>query len=99
MLIDASFRTGSQDYQLTEIHHLGEHTLRVDIRRDFYPQQSFARVQILSATKEWTTLATAPVDQWHDRSPGPSRLGGIPLIVRCLAMTLRERAERILTVT
>lgn len=99
MLIDTTFRTGYQDYQLTEIQHLDGHTVRVDIRRDGYPEQSWARVQILSATKEWTTLATAPVGEWYERSPGPSRLGGIPLIVRCLAMKLRERAERILAVT
>lgn len=99
MLVDTTFRTGGQDYQLTEIHHLGEYIVRVDIRRDGYPAQSFARVQILSTTKEWTTLATAPVGEWYERSPGPSHLGWIPLIVRCLAMTLRERAERILTVT
>jgi hypothetical protein len=99
MLVDTTFRTGAQDYQLTEIHHLGEHIVRVDIRRDGYPQQSFARVQILAATKQWTTLVTAPVPDWYAQTPGPRRLLGVPAPFRRLAAQLRERAERILTLT
>jgi hypothetical protein len=99
MLIDTTFRTGYQDYQLTEIHHIDGHIVRIDIRRDGYPEQSFARVQILAITKQWTTLATAPVGEWHEHTPGPSRLGGVPPIVRRLATRLRERAERILALT
>lgn len=99
MLVDTTFRIGSQDYQLTEIHHLGGHIVRVDIRRDAYPQQSWAHAQILSTTKQWTTLVTAPVPDWYERSPGPWQLREVPPLLGRLATQLRERAQRILAVT
>ena len=71
MIVDESFGTTGQGYRLTRIHHLGEHTVRVDIRYDSYAHQSHATADVLSTGQTWTTLVSDPPSNWHDAAPSP----------------------------
>lgn len=101
MRVDTSFASGRQGYQLTEIHHLGDHIVRVDIRSDAYQEQSWARVEILSQAKTWTLLATEPASTWHNQAPSPYQTAvddqGHRFCQR-LAGQLLDRARQILTI-
>jgi hypothetical protein len=71
VIVDESFGTTGQGYQLTRIHHLGEHTVRIEIRYDTYEQQSHATAAVLNAEKTWTTVVSDPPSNWHDATPSP----------------------------
>jgi hypothetical protein len=49
VIVDESFGTTGQGYRLTRVLHLGEHTVRVDIRYDSYAQHSHVIAEVLSA--------------------------------------------------
>lgn len=101
MRVDTSFASGRQDYRLTEIHHLGGHIVRIDIRRDVYQQQSWAQAEVLSQAKTWTLLAIEPASTWHDQAPSPHQTGAADQGHRyCqrLAGQLLDRARQILTI-
>ena len=72
MIVDGSFGTTGQGYQLTRIHHLGEHTVRIEIRYDTYAQQSQATAAVLGAGQTWTILLADPSSSWHDAMPAPT---------------------------
>ena len=69
--VDESFGTTGQGYHLTRIHHVGNHTLRVDIHRDSYARQSHAVAELLTPALTWTLLASEPPSGWHETSPSP----------------------------
>ncbi|HEX8629367.1 MAG TPA: hypothetical protein VF755_14470 [Catenuloplanes sp.] len=62
MIIDETFyqehRLGN--YDLTRVHHIDGHVLRVRIRRDSYGFQSYALVEVLTPARTWTVLAQTP---------------------------------------
>jgi hypothetical protein len=97
VIVDESFATTAQSYQLTRIHHVGDYTLRVDIKRDHYLAQSYAVVQVLTPALTWTTLAADPPSNWHQTSPSPyepTKPG--PQALHPLADELARRATTIL---
>ena len=97
MIVDESFGTTGQGYQLTRIHHLGEHTVRIEIRCDSYAQQSHATAAVLSAGQTWTTLLSDPPSNWHDATPSPySRPAPSARTLYPIAERLAERAALVL---
>ena len=95
--VDESFGTTGQGYHLTRVHHVGDYTPRVDIRRDAYARQSHAVVEVLTPALTWTHLAAEPPSSWHAASPspyGPTKPGPQPLYP--LAERLLRRATTIL---
>ncbi len=71
MIVDESFGRTGQSYEVTRIYHLGEHTVRIEIRCDSYAQQSYATAAVLSAGQTWTILLVDPSSNWHDATPSP----------------------------
>jgi hypothetical protein len=97
VIVDESFATTGQGYHLTRVHHIGDYTLRVDIKRDAYAAQSYAMVQVLTPALTWTTLASDPPSRWHGASLGPaSRPKPGPRVLYPLADQLACRATTIL---
>ena len=97
MIVDESFGTTGQGYRLTRIHHLGEHTVRVDIRYDSYAQQSHATAEVLSTGQTWTLLVSDPPSNWHDDAPGPyARPAPTAKALYPLAERLARRAAAVL---
>ena len=97
MIVDESFGTTGQGYRLTRIHHLGEHTVRVDIRYDSYAQQSHATADVLSSGLTWTTLVSDPPSNWHDAAPSPyARPAPTAEALYPLAERLARRAATVL---
>lgn len=47
MIVDESFGRTGQSYELTRIHHLGERTVRIEVRCDSHAQQSYATAAVL----------------------------------------------------
>ena len=97
MIVDESFGTTGQGYQLTRIHHLGEHTVRIEIRYDTYAQQSHATAAVLGAGQTWTILLAEPSSNWHDAMPSPySRPAPTARALYPLAERLAHRADVVL---
>lgn len=65
---------------LTENDIFGERIARLDngqtvkarIRRNFYPHQSYALVEVLTDAAGFVTLATAPIADFHVAVVGPT---------------------------
>jgi hypothetical protein len=95
MLVDSSFNSIEDGtYALTEIHHTDTgHTIRVQVHRDSYRAQSYARVEVLTPDLTWTTLATTPAGDWHPATP---YLGATQAALQPTADALVSRAGRIL---
>src|SRR5439155_3783464 len=97
VIVDESFGTTGQSYQLTRIHHLGEHTVRIEICYDTYVQQSHATAAVLGAGQTWTILLAEPSSNWHDAMPSPySRPAPTARALYPLAEGLAERAAVVL---
>ncbi|MEU6022605.1 hypothetical protein [Micromonospora sp. NPDC047134] len=94
VLVDRSFGVRGQSYDLSEIRRTGAgHLLRVRIHRDSYPQQSYARVEVLTPAMTWTDLADEPAAAWHSGTPSRSTTA-TPL--ENIAERLFQRAAAIL---
>jgi hypothetical protein len=67
-------------------HEAFEYRIRVQVHRDFYPGQSYAKVSVLTPALEWTELAVAPPGEWHAQRIDLAKV----------AMDLANRARAIL---
>lgn len=76
---------GSQSVFYEALYHYGKHRLKIDIRRDFYDNQSYLRVKVFDPeTVKWNVLVSdAMTDSWacyrcrsgqRDVSTAPFRL-------------------------
>lgn len=98
-LVDSHFGADPHAYTLTRVYHLTHptgqvHPLRIEVHRDFYPQQSHARAQVLATGLTWTTTSTP--DQWHPHTPTPTTPTVAPTQPNTVADQLLARAQRIL---
>lgn len=89
-LIDEVAAATRDGYQLTRVHRVGFHTIRIHIYRDTDPHYSNATAQVLTPALTWTDLCTDPPSRWHD---APSRTDLITV-----ADTLLHRAAVVLGV-
>ncbi len=92
MIVDETFdpsRSGC--YELTRVHHADGHILRVRVRRDAYPQQSSAVVEVLTSAKTWTVLTATPPAAWHAGTPYDAATGA-PLHPIAERLLVRARA-------
>jgi len=78
VLIDESFGPTGRGYQLTRVHRLGRHTVRVRVTRDFYQFQSLAVAEVLTPALTWTPLAGQPpcLAPGHPERVGVTRAAG-----------------------
>lgn len=90
-------RTTNDGPRLTRVYHVGQHTVRVRIARDFYLAQSYALAEVLTPALAWTVLCEQPPERFFDRAPihGP-KAGDTEAILLELAEDLARRAARIL---
>jgi hypothetical protein len=98
-LIDASFEIGSQDRQLVHVYKDDRNNkIRVRIRRDSYPKQSWALAEVLTPGLTWTGLVSEPVDTWHDRTNLPANQSRLLLpMLEEIADSLAQRAVTVLS--
>jgi hypothetical protein len=94
VIVDEAFNPhrGHGCCQLTRIHRLDGHTLRVRVYRDSYAFQSTATVEVLTPALTWTVLADQPPeDWWRDTNHTASRAS-----LSAVADRLINRARTIL---
>lgn len=72
ILLDEDIEFGRQSYGLTRVVKVGPNVVRVRVKRDSYEFQSYAVVELLSETREWTELAQSSAASWH-RTTSPGR--------------------------
>jgi hypothetical protein len=95
VIIDETFHQSRQGcYQLTRVHHVDGHVLRIRVSRDSYDFQSSAVVEVLTPQRTWTVLATTPSTEWHESTP---LYAADPAPLEPIADRLVDRARRILT--
>ena len=63
-LIDLSVRNANQSWVWQEIRKYDGHTLRANIRRNAYDDQSFANIEVFSPTAGWLVIASHPVSDF-----------------------------------
>lgn len=90
-------RTTNDGPSITRIYHVGQHTVRVRIARDFYPTQSHALAEVLTPQLTWTVLCEQPPQHFFDQTAlnGPKAATTEELLLN-LADELANRAARIL---
>ncbi|MFE0025475.1 hypothetical protein [Amycolatopsis sp. NPDC059021] len=95
--LDESATCDQHRYTYTRVVRIGDHRVRVHVRRDNYLMQSHAVAEVLAATMTWTHLAAADAVTWFDATALPGREP-----VHCatelgpIADTLIQRAAAIL---
>jgi hypothetical protein len=87
-LIDKVAAPARDGYQLTRIHRIGSHTIRIHLYRDTDPHYSNVNTQVLTPALTWTDLCTDPPSRWHD---APSRTD-----LAAVADTLLHRTAAVL---
>lgn len=106
MFDESTAATGQGQYQVERCYRPGTHTLRIDLKRGEYPDQSHAHAYVLTPALEWTRLCGNDPANWYEGSPlyGDKVFGkghtetGITLLRR-MADQLATRAATILTPT
>lgn len=90
-------RTTNDGPRITRVYHVGQHTVRVRIARDFYLAQSHALAEVLTPALTWTVLCEQPPERFFDQTAvhGP-KAGDTEAILLELAGDLARRAARIL---
>lgn len=90
-------RTTNDGPSVTRIYHVGQHTVRVRIARDFYLAQSHALAEVLTPALTWTVLCEQPPQDFFDQTAlhGPKAANTKALLLE-LADELANRAARIL---
>jgi len=84
-LLDEARGTRGQDDILTRVYKIAGHKVRVEVRRNFYADQSHATAEVLSEHMTWTVIAEDLPCNWHGpRTP----LGDVatPLAQRALTI-------------
>lgn len=92
-IVDAVFAETGGGYRWTEVLRLAGHTVRVQVHRDAYPEQSWAAAEVLTPHLTWTTLVNTPAAGWWTRTTGTAD----PDALWPVAEDLRDRARTILT--
>lgn len=92
-------RTTNDGPSITRTYHVGQHTVRVRIARDFYLTQSHALAEVLTPQLTWTVLCEQPPHHFFDQTAlhGP-RAADTQTLLLNLADELANRAARILRV-
>lgn len=67
-LVDEVAAAVPHGHQLTRVHRLGGHTVRVRVHRDHYSRNSSATAAVLTPDLTWTELCTDPPSRWHDNT-------------------------------
>ena len=102
-LIDETATPTSQGYQLTRIYRTKtHHTIRVDVLRDSYIRQSYARAQVLNSGLTWTTLLEEPPLAWYEDTqpyctPGVSQSAAVRKLLGGIAARLITRAAAVMS--
>jgi hypothetical protein len=80
--LDSAAHVDSQAYRYELIFALGRRVLRVRVKRDHYPQQSYATGEMLSDVGTWIRMLSEPVESWYPGTPThtlvTSTVGGVP---------------------
>ena len=92
-------RTTNDGPSITRIYHVGQHTVRVRIARDFYLTQSHALAEVFTPALTWTVLCEQPPEYFFDQTAlhGPKAASTQALLLN-LADELANRAAQILRV-
>jgi hypothetical protein len=90
-------RTTNDGPSITRIYHVGQHTVRIRVARDFYLTQSHALAEVLTPALTWTALCEQPPQGFFDKTAlnGPKAATTEALLLN-LADELANRAARIL---
>jgi hypothetical protein len=105
-LVDGGCDIGRQTYTLTRVYrltvrragHTSSRTVRIQVRRDSYRQQSHATAYVLTDALTWTALASTGTEAWFDATPSPYARDGKVDALWWVADALLERVRRILPV-
>jgi len=98
-LIDETIENKDSRTTLTRVYHHGVEIVRVQVERDGYKPQSYARAAVLARDRSaWTVLAVTPADGWYADCQGPVEVRLPKRVTRLAAVAdeLAKRAELIL---
>jgi hypothetical protein len=88
-LLDSEHGQHGQDDILEQVWRIGTDTVRVQVHRNTYSSQSWAKASVLTDGRTWTDLAVALSSNWHSRQAD----------LQVVAAGLTDRAARILSTT
>jgi len=86
----------SNRYQYTRIVEIAGRTVRANIERDFYLDQSLAVAEVLNDRMTWTSLAADAQSNWWHTTPSPNPDVDAAAVLGPLAERLLRRAAEIL---
>jgi hypothetical protein len=68
---DESAGVTQDDYEYTRVVETAGRIVRVRVRRNYYPHQSYAVAEVLADDMTWTQLAVEPRNNWVHDTPRP----------------------------
>ena len=96
-IVDEVTNSAGDRHEVTRIYKIGTDTVRIRMRRDLYPDHSFAVVEVLTTDRKWTQLINEPVWNWYFEVNCPDYALDIDTGLHVVADRLYERAAAILT--
>jgi hypothetical protein len=93
---DETAEVTQHDYRYTRVVETAGRVVRVRVRRDNYPHQSFAVAEVLADDMTWTHLAAEAPNNWVHTTPRPTPMIHAATQLGEIAEHLVNRAAEIL---